>query len=195
MTKVEIQKAKENDKETLYKIGIAYYDKEDYSKAHKWLLKSALDGYYPAQHKLGDMYYYGSGVSKDAKKGVEWYTKAAENGDQVAMNLIAHVYHKGLGISSDIDTAIKWYTRAANHGNLKTLCSLGLIYETEDQVKDLQKAIHWYQMAAGNNIKEGKMAAERLKERGFYVDDQLKSSVVLYIYIYMMNRCLICLKR
>jgi TPR repeat protein len=48
------------------------------------------------------------------------------------------------------------------------------LYETQEEVKDLQKAIYWYQEAANNNIEQGNGAAERLNREGYYVDDKHK---------------------
>ena len=66
-------------------LGMAYANTSDHKKAVYWYKKSAEQGYTMAQYKLGYIYDYGQGVSKDLEKAVYWYKKAAENGDSAAI--------------------------------------------------------------------------------------------------------------
>ena len=50
----------------------------------KWYQRAAEMGDSYSQRNIGDLYYYGYGVSQDHQKAKEWYQKAADNGDSDA---------------------------------------------------------------------------------------------------------------
>jgi TPR repeat protein len=102
LTRREIQKAKENNGQTLYKIGFDYYNnKKDNTKAFPWLHKAALENHDEAQNNIGFMYHFGLGVPQDYKLARQWYQKAASNGNTSAQYNIGHLYKDGLGVPQD----------------------------------------------------------------------------------------------
>ena len=83
-----------------------------------------------AQDHLGNMYYWGNGVSQDYSEAVKWYRKAAEQGDAEAQNNLGQMYRNGYGVSKDYSEAIKWYRKAARQGNETAKKNLRILNET-----------------------------------------------------------------
>jgi TPR repeat protein len=81
VTEHEIQKAKNNGNEALYKIGEEYHKKNEYKKAFAWFHKAALQNHSDAQTQVGWMYGLGRGVSTDYKQAMKWSMKAASAGN------------------------------------------------------------------------------------------------------------------
>jgi TPR repeat protein len=52
------------------------------------------------------------------------------------------------------------------------MMNLGRIYETEKQVKDLHKAIIWYQKAADKNNGSANIPIKELSQRGYYAKSE-----------------------
>ncbi|KAI8881712.1 HCP-like protein, partial [Backusella circina FSU 941] len=141
--------ALKNDPKTIFHIASIYYNyKKNSSKAFAWFYKAALQNYGQAQFQVGLMHQYGEGVTQDYEMAMQWYQKAAKFENLDAMNYIAYLYRYGLGVAANLHTSIEWYTKAAIHGYTLAHYNLGYIYETKNEVKDLQKAIHWYKKAA-----------------------------------------------
>jgi TPR repeat protein len=107
VTKREIQKARENDAETFYKIGSAYSDGD--KKSFIWLYKAARQNHAQAQRQIGMMYKFGCGaVPQDDKQSFFWFMKAASTGNAHAQYIIGQLYLRGDGISTDYKQAMDW---------------------------------------------------------------------------------------
>ena len=65
---------------------------------------------------LGECYYNGEGVNKDAAEAVKWYREAAKQGNAVAQYRLGYFYLNGLGVNKDAAEAVKWYREAAEQG-------------------------------------------------------------------------------
>jgi TPR repeat protein len=48
---------------------------------------------------------------------------------------------------------------------------LGYIYKVDGEVKNLQKAVNWYQKAADNNEYDTKYKVEELNKQGYYAKE------------------------
>ena len=66
----------------------------DYKKAFYWMERSAKQGYGQAQRKLGELYQFGIGCSKNTIEARIWYKKASEQGDEVASYLLKKLENK-----------------------------------------------------------------------------------------------------
>ena len=51
----------------------------------EWYQKAADNGNTDGMVKIGNLYYYGYGVSQDYRKAMEWYQKAVDNGNTDGM--------------------------------------------------------------------------------------------------------------
>ncbi len=75
--------------------------------------QKAMAGNADAQLRLGQMYFRGEGVPKDAAKAVEWFQKAAAQGNAGAQYVIGLMYGRGEGVSKDFVLAYAWLNLAA----------------------------------------------------------------------------------
>jgi uncharacterized protein len=100
-----------------FQKGLDAYNKQDYATALREWTPLAEKGDARAQSNLGEMYYYGEGVSEDDKTAVKWYRLAAEQGYARAQNKLGAMYQKGKGVPQDDKTAVKWYRLAAEQGD------------------------------------------------------------------------------
>ena len=88
--------------------GNSYHRNQDYKKAFKWYMESALQGHCYAQLFLGQLYSEGKGVEKDIKQAIYWWEKSAEQKEPFAYRSLFHLYYEGKEIKKDYKKAIYW---------------------------------------------------------------------------------------
>lgn len=108
----------------------AYKDKE-YKQELKTIEPAAQSGDAIAQNRLGEMYEFGYGLSRDAVAALSWYEKAAEQGLVVAQHNIGRAYNFGTGVQQDFSQAEQWYRKAAEQGHTDAMFFLGALYSNE----------------------------------------------------------------
>jgi uncharacterized protein len=69
------------------------------------------------QNNLGDIYYYGDGVTKDFVQAVTWFRLAADQGYPDAQHNLGEMYFNGEGISRDLEEAHFWLSLASAEWN------------------------------------------------------------------------------
>ncbi|MGI0015740.1 MAG: tetratricopeptide repeat protein [Nitrososphaera sp.] len=85
----------------------------DYGAAFYWTLKSAQNGYIPAQAVISRMYRAGIGTGVDNREAVNWLKKAAQNGWPESMRELAKAYEEGsMGFEKDLHEAREWQKKA-----------------------------------------------------------------------------------
>ena len=105
-----------------YQQGMAYAHgrgvRQSNEAAFAEYLKSAQQGYPPAQYQVGLAYVYGEGVAPDQGQAAMWYTRAASRGYGLAQRNLANMYRQGAeGIPRDLVQAHAWYSVLAKAGN------------------------------------------------------------------------------
>ena len=63
--------------------------------------KAADQGNADAQNSLGDMYYYGEGVTQNYTKALKWLQKAADQGNVDAQNSLGDMCYYGEGVTQN----------------------------------------------------------------------------------------------
>ncbi|KAF9120578.1 hypothetical protein BGW39_011258 [Mortierella sp. 14UC] len=98
-----------------YKIGSTFekVPERNFQLAMACYIKAAQDDHTSAQHQLGEMFYFGQGVSKDYIKAKEWYLKAAGQGHAPAQYSLGYLFEHGLGVPRNYMQALEWYRKAA----------------------------------------------------------------------------------
>lgn len=105
-----------------------------------------------AEAFLGDIYYQGWNVPKDAAEGIKWYRKAANDGNAAAQVIVGNLYAKGTQVPQDHAEAAKWFRKAAEQDNVNAQVLLGLAYGKGEGVpKDGYEALKWFHKAADKN--------------------------------------------
>lgn len=85
----------------------------DYGEAFYWILKSAQNGYIPAQSAISRMYKEGTGTRVDNREAVYWLKKAAQSEWPEAMSDLAQAYDEGsMGLEKDLHEAREWQKKA-----------------------------------------------------------------------------------
>ena len=115
-----------------------------------WLEKAA-DKNKHASVQIVNMYMNGYGIPQNKEKGFEIAEKYANKGNEIQMFNLAGYYLNGVGTNANLDKAIECYEKAYEMGYLEAPYFLGYIYQTNQEVKDTEKMLKWYQTAADIN--------------------------------------------
>lgn len=113
-------------------------------EGRKWALRSAQQGYVPAERFYGLM-----SVHSDPTLGEKWMLKAAEHGDAEAQFWLGVAYEQNWFGTTDVKEAIGWYQKAAESGDPDAQFELGRRYEDGEGIEqNLRLAAEWYRRAA-----------------------------------------------
>jgi uncharacterized protein len=128
---------------------LAAGERHDYTTEVTLLRPLAEQGNAKAQYELGQMYFYGVGVTIDQVEGARWYRKSGEQGNADAQYILGFIYYGGFGVPKDAVDAVKWYRKAADQGHILAQRALMEIYERGQGVhKDAKEAVKWRRKAA-----------------------------------------------
>jgi TPR repeat protein len=117
---------------------------KDDEAAARWFLKSAEQGYVPAQRLYGLI-----SVHINPPVGKRWMLQAAEQGDAEAQFWLGFAYENNWFGSTAPQEALKWYKTAAEGGNPDAQVELGQRYEDGEGVEQNYKlAAEWFRKAA-----------------------------------------------
>ena len=151
--------ARNNNRNDLLLLGYYYYSEaednakdEDFAKAKEYFTKAQALGSLEASYLLGDLYYYGEGVTQDYTKAAEYYEKAGDQPD--ALFSLGALYMSGDGVTRDTDKGLALYTQSADLHNATAQHTLGYLYESGDfaaVTPDLETASAWYEIACDND--------------------------------------------
>ena len=97
--------------------------KPNYSLAHPWYDKAAVQGNAQVQAALGLLYHYGIGAEKDAAKADEWLKKAAAQNNTVAQITLALLAKERLDRNAQ-----QWLEPAVAQGDADATAYLGEFY-------------------------------------------------------------------
>lgn len=112
------KQAEKGDAEAQCKLGILYANGQEgmpqsYEEAKSWYLKSAKQGYSPAQYNLSTLYFREENYSEAFK----WMKKCAESEEYpYAQYILGDFYLNGIGCSPDIEKGLFWLDKAAEQG-------------------------------------------------------------------------------
>ncbi|PKG35751.1 hypothetical protein CXF65_05980 [Psychrobacter sp. Sarcosine-3u-12] len=107
---------------------------------------------------LGDMYYFGDGIStgQDYDRAFELYQKAAQQGNAEAQHNLGVMYYSGKSVNQDYIEARKWFEKSADQNYADAQLSLGVIYEYGEGVsQDMAIAKEWFSKSCNNGNKDG----------------------------------------
>src|SRR5262249_12798541 len=132
---------------------------QDYAAALHLLRLAAVQGFAPAQWRLGSILSQTAlanqfGVKVDRVAALRWLEAAAWQGHEEAMTAMACAYEYGFGTTADLATAARWWRRLANRGDPAAEHRLGVI-ALNGGLK--AQAVYWFQRAA----RQGDTLAER----------------------------------
>ena len=187
-TKVTALQAKlvSRQAEELVQKGNQCYETKDYLKALAYYRKAAEMGYAKGQVKVGNMYYYGYGVSEDYAKALIWYLKAAEQGDAVGQSYAGMLYVLGeKGVKEDEQKAVYWIQKSADQNFYLGQCHLGTMYTHGYGVpQDYKKALEWFNKAADQGFNSAQFHIGEAYENGRGVERDVNEALEWYKMAY-----------
>jgi hypothetical protein len=152
MTQAEFKeltaKALTGDSAAQYWVGCVYEEgrlvPKDSEEAARWFLKSAEQGFVPAQWAYGMM-----SVHINPSVGERWMLRAAEQGDAGTQFWLGFAYEENWFRTTDARLALKWYRKAAEGGDPDAQVVLGQRYaESEGVEQSYELAAKWFRKAA-----------------------------------------------
>lgn len=120
--------------------------KRDTVIAFDWFMKSAKQGYHPAQRRIGAFYETGTDPCvRNVGKAIEWYQKAAEQENPQALFALGRLYANGIDEENpDNNRAFEYYMQAANMNLPEAQYRVGIAFLFgKGAVKDMDSAVSW----------------------------------------------------
>jgi TPR repeat protein len=116
----------------------------------EWGLQSLADqGDASAQESLGEIYFRGMGVAKDAYEAVAWFRKSAEQGYAEAQLDLGHAYRVGEGVDKNLKEAAGWFRKSAEQGDAQAQYWLGIAFRDGEGVdQNHREAVVWFRKPA-----------------------------------------------
>lgn len=120
------------------------------AEARKWYQRAYDVGHIAAAKAMGDLYFSGAGMPRDARQAVSWYRKGAQFGHASAQFALAELLYDGdEGVARDRKAAFTWYKAAAKAEHPGALYALARAYDLgEETAPDPKRAIVLYKGAA-----------------------------------------------
>lgn len=204
--KVLRAKAENGDIDSMINLADCYFKginvQTDKKQAEKLYLKAAESGNIFAQKTLGIYYERGDFGRTNYEAAIKWYSKAAENGDQYSMMALAKVYSNSTRTTSEKQQAQKLYLELAEKGNVEAQYQLALIsqdmrwmekaadnghivsqflygqslYEGNGVKKDVNLAIHYFQMASSKQHIGSCQTLAMIYLSGIYVNKNVSAA-------------------
>lgn len=152
-------KAESGNQEAQYWLALLYGEgrlvKKDPDASRHWMLKSAQQGYLPAQRGMGEFYLSkskGSRTVRDYGEADKWLRLAAMQGDAEAQFWLGTGYEQGWFGATDYGEALTWLRKAAQQGLPNAQFCLGQMYEDGEGVPASDVvAAQWYRRAADHS--------------------------------------------
>ncbi len=180
------EKAESGDEEAQYQYAQKLSDKffpseEDLTEAVKWLTKSALQGYAPAQCNLGYHYSQGKGIEQNNEQAVYWYKKAAEQGNATAQYNLGICYANGHGVTRSAYSAYNWYKKSAEQGYVNAEEAFAeCYYYGNGTTTNNSLALQWFKKAAEKKNAEAMFYLGECYANGYGTTRNLQTAIEWY---------------
>lgn len=124
--------------------------------AYKYCLEAAEKGYAEAQCDIGWWYYSGHALVKYERRwdlALNFFRRAAAQGQSNALYNLGIMYRDGQGCRMNLDDALAFFRQAADLGLSSAQYQIGFWYQEGNSIlpRDLQKARHYFTLAAAQN--------------------------------------------
>ena len=194
-----VSQAQSGDPESQYLLALAFEDgrsvTRDLAASDKWMLKSAEQGYEPAEAGMGKTYLRDSSTRNqviprygDADR---WLRLASMQGDSEAQFWLGSAYERGLFGATDYREARKWLRKSAEQGLPWAQLALGQMYEGGEGVGENNSlAADWYRKAADHFSDAGGVWEAVVQMVSLYRDGLLpKNRVEDYMWSTILDSC------
>lgn len=146
--------AKQGDAEAQYELAYNLYElkgnktQEDYNEFMNWMMKSAENGYPPAQLEAAKTFR----AAGQANLAFDYYHRAAEGKVPAGMMGLADCYYYGFGIKRNLSEAKRLYELAVDNGFVYANMGLGYCAREEGDYKSTKS---YFQKAIDAGIPQG----------------------------------------
>jgi TPR repeat protein len=153
----------------------------DTERAELWYMRSAKQGYAPAQFNLA-MLIVGERGKSDFEHAIEWYRRAADQGDVWAMHRLGDLYMDAR-FDRNEDKAIGWWTLAADIGCVWSQFALSECYlgRHGGALRNGELEIKWLNQAAEQDHKTAQYRMARRFREGHGVPRDLRRARDWYL--------------
>jgi len=95
-----------------YKLGLHYKNSKEQNlrDSFRWMHKSALQGYIPAQYEFALMFHYGIGVKQNSDLARLWFKRAAKKGERRA-KIILYRFYAGKKVEPRLKKTYRHYSQ------------------------------------------------------------------------------------
>jgi TPR repeat protein len=182
--------AQSGDPEAQYLLALAYEDgrpvTRDLGMGRNWMLKSAEQGYPPAQAGMGETYlnnWSENAAVPNYGDAERWLRLAATTGNAEAQEWLGTGYERGWFGVIDYREALQWFRRAAAQGLPWAQFGLAQMYEGGEGVPQSESmAASWYRKAADHFTDAGGVRESTIKLCYMYRDGRLHDYVAAYMW-------------
>jgi len=191
--------AQSGDREAQYLIALAYEGgstlNKDGAASGSWMLKSAKQGYVPAETGMGEAYLQTlsteTGPIPDYGDAERWLRLGATQGSAEAQMWLGTGYERGYFGSTDYREALKWLRSSAEQGLPWAQFTLGQMYDGGEGVPESDsRAAYWYRKAADHVTEAGGVWEAVVQLVYMYHDDRLpKDWVQAYMWSAIVDSC------
>lgn len=171
--------------EAQYQLGIVYgagrIVPRDEATARRWMLKSAEQGYVPAETEMGESYLdnHLTGPVPNYPEADQWLRLAATQGDAEAQLWLGLGYKRGYFGSIDYQESLKWVRKSAAQGLPDAQFALAQMYEDGHGVPQSDEdAASWFRRAADHYSDVSGVFQAELQLAYMYRDGRLKGNEV-----------------
>ena len=104
--------AQNGDALAQYNLGLYYENSKEHNlkSAFRWMHKSALKGYRPAQYEFALMFHYGIGVKRNSDLARLWFKRAAKQGELRA-KIVLYRFYAGKKVEPNAKKSYRHYSK------------------------------------------------------------------------------------
>jgi TPR repeat protein len=147
----------------------------------RWMMKSAEQGYVPAETMIGCSYLNNdtSAAVPNYAEGEKWLLSAAMQGDAEAQFWLGLGYDQGYLGRTDYEESLRWLRKSAAQGLPDAQYALGWMYEDGHGVpKSDEHAAYWFRRAADHYSDISGVFQAKTELASLYRDGRLKENKV-----------------
>lgn len=155
----------------MYKMGVYYESRSDFSIAFNWFEKAARLGDSSSAIKIAQNYLYGHHVSKNVKKAIKWFEEGCIIINPFDLYQIGLAYENGDGVEFSYSKAFQYFKKSADQGLAEAQYKVGYCYEKGLGMlfSDIENALIWYKKSAD----QGYVAAvESVRRINYKIEEQ-----------------------
>lgn len=145
---------------------------QSYEEGAKWYLKSAQQGFAPAQKNIGLCYMTGKGVRKNHRQAINWMQKARDGGSEEAKFYLRFLVDLGKDLPSTLEEKIQMYQHASKEWYNEMILELGLQFLHGDNIEQCtDDGIFWLIEASENGYLKASITLGRIYSGNIEVKD------------------------